>query len=297
MNKDYILNELCFDDEDRREYYEYDDIIGGRIQGLAERFMNREIPFEEAVRLARETCPDEISEHTCDLFFVLECAALLEKKYEEKAFDKELFTGVVRDIKCKIDECRKTKNVFGTFVIEWYKGFFELTRFSLGRLQYDKARCDRDWKDKDSGVIGDFTLNDGDFVLACHIPSSGPLKAESVIESLKIAYDFFGDSIKDGIMPVVCSSWLLYPDYQDVFGRESNIGNFARNFKIRKVHHSDKFTDAWRVFGMDYDNNLSKLPSETSLQKKFIEYMKTKNQFGVGRGILLFDGNRVLTRE
>ena len=297
MSKDYILNETCFDDEDRKSYHKYNEIIGDSLNDVASRFMNKEIPFEEAVKLARKTCPDDISEYTSDLFFVLECAVLLEKKYEEKNFSGEMFTGFIKDIKCKIDECKKIKNVFGTFVIEWYKGFFQLTRFSLGRLQFDKARCDQDWCDKDSGVIGDFILNEGDFVLACHIPSSGPLKEEGVIESLKAAYDFFGDEIKGGIMPVVCSSWLLYPDYQDVFGEESNIAKFARNFKIRKVQHSDRFLDAWRVFGMDYDNNISELPSETSLQKKFIEYVKTKNQFGSGRGILLFDGNKVLTRE
>ena len=146
-------------------------------------------------------------------------------------------------------------------------------------------------------TVDDFTLNKGDFVLRCHIPSGGPLKPELCRESFQIAYEFFTDRLKDGILPIVCRSWLLYPDYTDVFGENSNTVDFAKNFKIISVHETEGFDEAWRVFGVDYEGDVSKLPTDTTLQRNFIEYIKEGKAFGGGTGVLLFDGKEVLTRR
>lgn len=292
MNKDFIMNEPCFSDEDRQDYHKYKKIIGDELKPVATRFMSREISFEEALDQIHNIDFPEISRYTVDLFFVLECTAILEGLYEEEGIDKEIFKGIFTDIKCKINECRTVKKVFGTFVIEWYNGFFALTRFCLGRLQYDVAKCDQD-----AVKMHGFELKNGDFLLSCHIPSSGPLTPELCIESLKMAYRFFEDRINGGVMPVVCSSWLLYPAYREVFGKGSNTESFVRNFKITKIIEKEEFSEAWRVFEMDLDGDLSKLPCKTSLQKNFIEYIKAGNSFGGARGMLLFDGEKVLTRE
>ena len=292
MLSENIINESCFSDEDRQNYNRYKDKIGDNLTETVNMYMDRKIHMQTALDKIHDIDFGDLNEYTVDLFFVLECTHILGKKYEAEGIGREIFRYMVEDIKYKLDECIRVKNTFGTFVVDWYPGFMELTRVALGRLQYDIIEYDGECI-----TTYGFTLNKGDFALKCHIPSGGPLKPELCIESFKMAYGFFRDKLKNGILPILCRSWLLYPGYRNAFGESSNTVDFVKNFKMLSVHETEKFNEAWRVFGTDCDGDISKLPANTTLQRNFIKYIKAGRSFGGGTGIILYDGKKVLTRE
>ena len=71
-------------------------------------------------------------------------------------FDKSL-----EDMKWKMLECYEIHGVYGNFVGHWYDGFFNLTRFGLGRLQFElrpfegKEDCEVEWCTDSSGRYRD----------------------------------------------------------------------------------------------------------------------------------------------
>lgn len=292
MFSDNIINDSCFSEEDRQNYNKYREIIGNKLEGTAIQYMNKEITMQEALEIIHNLELQAVHNYTIDLFFVLACTQILKQRYEDAGIHYEIFRFLIKDIKYKLDECLQVKNVFGTFVISWYIVFLEFRRIALGRLQYDITEYS-----EETVAIGEFMLNKGDFILRCHVPSGGPLKPELCRESFEMAYAFFNDRLKDGILPIVFRSWLLFPDYTNVFGEYSNTVDFARNFKIISVHETEEFDEAWRVFGMDYEGEVSKLPIHTTLQRNFVQYIKEGKAFGGGTGVLLFDGENVLTRR
>ena len=112
-----------------------------------------------------------------------------------------------------------------------------------------------------------------------------------------MAYALFPKRVKNGILPVFCGSWLLYPDYAEVFGANSNIIKFAKDFHIFFVQIQETFRDGWRVFNTLCYDNPDLLIQSTSMQKNFVRYIKENRPFGSGTGILLFDGEKVITQN
>lgn len=289
-----LLVEIGFDEEDIKEYNKYSELDGGKIAALAKEFMNGNISYADAVEKAHES---DMHAFTADLLFVIECAPLLEPKYEEKGIVRERYIDAMRDIKYKLDECRIAKGVFGIFVVSWFEGYFNLDRMVFGRLQYGVTTYAND-----PVTIKGHNITSDEFRLACHIPSGGPLKPEMCIESFKMAYDFFKDKLKDGILVITCASWLLYPPYiGPVFPEDSNTAIFAKYFEILETNSYDQLYGGWRIFGMEYDGNVDALPADTGMRRRFIEYIKANKDnptpFGGATGVILFDGEKILTQR
>ena len=157
----------------------------------------------------------------------------------------------------------------------------------LGRLEYERVAFPfDDYK----GVV-----KKGETVYSCHIPSSGPVTRESVIESLKKAHDFFADELKDGILPVYCSSWMLYPAHCEVYAEGSNLRKFYDLFDIIAQTEDKTNHNFWRIFDVDYSpETFESAPERTTLQRSFKSYIRQGNCMGTGKGILLFDGEKIL---
>ncbi len=289
-----FLNKIGFSEEDIKEYKKYTELAGNEIPVLAKAYMDGIISYADAVEKAHTA---NIHEYTADLLFVVECAPHLREKYKKKGVVDTLYIDAMRDIKYKLDECKTSKGVFGIFTVKWFEGYFIMQRMVLGRLQYGVAVYDQE-----PAVIQGYVVNKGDFILDCHIPSGGPLKPEMCMDSFKQAYEFFKDKLKDGILVITCDSWLLYRKYiGPVFPEESNTAKFAKYFEITEEHSHDKFYECWRVFGKEYDGNPDNLSTDTGMRKRFVEYIKANKDnpapFGGATGIILFDGEKVLTQR
>lgn len=236
----------------------------------------------------REIAPEEPALVGAMLLLVMESARLRAERLEGHA--KQVFLESLIDISCKIRECMAYKKAFGIFVMNWYHGLIKNWRPTLGRLQYEVGvHTGADIR------VGDFVLREGDKKLQCHIPSMGKLTKEDCVESLKRAWVEFPEYRKDGVLPVLCHSWLFYPAYETVFGENTGVGMFRRLWHYYAVGEHEKFFDCWRVFSMDMPADLGTLPRNTGMQRRFADYMEKGGSFGDACGILLFDGEKILT--
>lgn len=214
------------------------------------------------------------SKYTIDMLLAIYACIRLRKMYAEKGYTDEFFAHNMKDLTYKLEECKKLHGIWGTFVFPWFNGFYKLERFCLGRLQYNPKPIEIDYKE----------LKKGDMVTTIHIPSSGPLTPESVQESLKTAYDFFGPNCGDRHI-FVCDSWLLYPKTCDLYSKESNMRKFYETFEVFLPRENAEDYDLWRIF-YTQTKDYKSLPRETGLQKIFYDYLNAGNHFGYGYGVI-----------
>ena len=245
----------------------------------------REI-LEELTDLARKV---GVNPYTMHLMFYMYCSRILLDKYKDSGVSLDIFWNSMFDLSCKVRECHNIYGVWGTFVGEWFPRFFTMERYGLGRLQYERVAFSND-----EYLRKGHRVQKGDIVYNIHIPSAGPLTRDKRIDSYQRAYDFFKSELGEDPLVLVCHSWLLYPDNEKFYPRNSNIIDFMHDFEIIYSEDQDSFTDAWRVFGKHYDRTVDELPTDTSLQRAYVDWIKAGNKTGMGYGILVFDGQRII---
>lgn len=217
-----------------------------------------------------------ISVYTADMLMLILAAQPLKDKYAQNGYSEELYYDTMCDLTYKLTECRKLHGVWGTFVTDWFRWFYQLKRFTLGRLQYEMRISEFDYKDK---------VKKGDKVIYCHIPSSGPITPESVTDSLNRAYDFYGC---DGELIVACSSWMLYPPHYDLFPENSNIRKFYDMFDIFSTKEMGTH-DLWRFFYKENIEDITEEDIKTRLHRNFYDFVKAGNPMGSGLGVIVYN--------
>ena len=234
----------------------------------------------------------DINPYSVDMVFLLMAATPLKYIYAARGYSFELYVETMRDLLFKLRECVDVKGVFGTFVIEWYQKFYTCERFKLGRLQFETRAypCDEPFRDM---------FKKGDAVVGCHIPSDGSLKYEDVIASLKMAYDFYPHMRKNGILPIYCHSWLMYPPYAgEVFPKGTNLYRFLKLFELVRSEVDEDYTDFFRIYSKDFcATELDSLPEDTSLRRNMKKFLADGNKMGTSFGFILFDGEKVITEQ
>ena len=90
-----------------------------------------------------------------------------KKHYEAEGISEQIWFTTMCDLKWKMLECKDVYDIWGTFVAGWLAGFFNVTRFGLGRLQFELIPFNADYT-KD-GV----TLTPESTVINVHIPRTG----------------------------------------------------------------------------------------------------------------------------
>ena len=224
------------------------------------------------------------------LAFICSAGNIFKSRYDEKGISDDIFWDCMQDIRYKAYECKKTYGVWGISCFGWYDGYFNAYRYELGRLQFEH------WSfEQESYTFGDTTIKKGDLIVNIHIPSSGPLIPEAVLDSLKRAYDFM-EYKHNNKMFLICKSWLLYPAYKNLFGENSNIRKFIDLFDIFDSVKDESFAFGYGpVFNTDKTNDISALPQDTSLQRSFVAYMKDKNaDYGRGYGMIVVEDGKII---
>ena len=236
------------------------------------------------------------NKYTVNFVLLLNCTKPLLAKYKKENIDEEIYWRSILDLKSKLIECKENYDVWGTFVEGWFRGFYTLNRFALGRLQFENSDfcCDMYVK---NGV----ELYDSDFVVGMHIPSNqGPLTYEARLDAYRRAYAFFKDKFKNPRYGIFCChSWLLYPDNQNILPENSNISDFLRDFEPLEVTWTYDFGDQWRIFGVKNDRKpVDELPQNTSMQRAYVEWFKKGKKPGHAYGIIVYDSetDTILTR-
>ncbi len=248
--------------------------------------------FEDKITALEEV--SGVHEYTLELIVLLSCAEKLYKKYIAEGIDEEIFFDTMIDLKVKNLECIENYGFCGTFVGGWFRGFYNMTRFKLGRFEYDMHKFGFSKYE----IEGDKIEKDM-FCLGMHIPSHLESLTEEIrLDSYKKAYNFFKEKFPTKYMYVLCGSWLLYPDNAKILPASSKTVEFLKDFDILQYSTQYDFGDQWRVFGIKHEKTEPKdLPRNTSMQRAFAEWLEKGNRAGSGSGVLVFDGEKVLTRQ
>ena len=235
-----------------------------------------------------------VHKYTIELFYFMYISYELRERYKAQCIDDEIFWQSMTDLRAKLVECRDVYEINGSFVASWFFGFFQMTRFALGRLQFEHAEYD----EEQPYTCGGFSLHNGDRMVGMHIPSLGPLSDENMLDAFKRAYNFpyFACAKIKGtnIMPFCCGSWLLYPPHRDFLPPHSNILKFMDCFDIVDSWDNEEFHDKWRIFAKYHTLPVDELPRDTSLRRAYADRLAEGKPVGGGWGVFFFDGEKII---
>jgi len=298
------LEKMGFSSEDAERIIELNSKYAHIIAPIVKKYtddIDTEKPFEpykdaESGNIATQRADDfikdvqtalpELDEYASRLVGWINCVPFLYETYKQIGISEELFFDTMKDFSYKLQECKTLHNAFGLFV-DWFFIIFELKAIALGRLEFEVKPFGRE-----EYSCGGYTLKKGEYTYSCHIPSSGKLTVDMCMDSFHRAYEFFKPQLKGDVIPIVSYTWLFYKPYlEKVFAEGSNLKKFADLFDIiGNFSSEDNFKDCWRIFNKKYDGTTENLPADTSLRRSFINYINNGGDFGVGYGILFYNG-------
>ncbi|MBR7110666.1 MAG: hypothetical protein IKC83_02210 [Clostridia bacterium] len=262
-------------------------------------FLNLVQAYSDNINFDYKSCMTRVSEigekvgvHEYQSKFVY-CLCLTEKMkeyYVERGYSEEFFDDNIKDFDYKLEECKLVKGIYGTFCPEWFEGHFKLTRFKLGRLQFEIKRLN----DFIPGIAqyekGDLFLDGNSPMINVHIPRSGERLDEDLVkDAFSRANTFYRREFKNRPVVFCCESWLLYPRNAELMKEGSNLKKFYDLFDIVASGEYDTYQDCWRLFDMDYTGSVDDLPGDSSLRRAYKELMKKGEKTGWGFGIHIYE--------
>ena len=227
--------------------------------------------------------PLGIHEYTGNTLLFLCMADKLRQRYSERSLPEHIFYDSMKDLTYKLEECRLVRNILGTFVPKWYPGFFKLTRFALGRLQFEIVAFKEDY------VVDGVQLPAGSKAINLHIPRTGTrLYHDLVLEAYDLAAAFYKDVFGDDPIVFTCGSWMLYPWIRTVLAPSSNMAAFYDDFTIVSWGEYEDYNQVWRLFDCTYTGDPDQLPQDSSLRRAFVQRIKQGEKIGWGKGVFIY---------
>lgn len=270
----------------RQLLYAYDRIVSN--VEAASLFQNALLAYDENIALDYQekilNPSKQIAEitkqhfYTVDLLLFICMTKHLKMLYIERGIDLQIYHDSVLDLKWKLEECKAVKGICGSFVALWFAGFFNLTRFALGRLQFELIRIPFDYEKNGVKLEKDKSV-----VINVHIPRTGtPLDKESCDKSYAQAREFFKEQVGEKAA-FFCYSWLLYPENKQILPSHTNIYRFMLEYDVVWGQENNG-EDLWRLFDTD-EKDPTKLPTNGSLRACYVEHLKKGGKVGIGCGI------------
>lgn len=224
----------------------------------------------------------DVSPYAVHMIFYILLSPKLRELYREKGISEQIWKWSMEDLRCKLMECKTVCNEWGSFVAIWFSRFFNFTLYGIGRLEFAPLHFSGEY-DKNGNV-----LHKGDFVMDVHIPSRGRLPHDEVLESYRMAAEFFAK--ETGGKPVFfCESWMLFPKHKQFLDpvKNANLLAFAADFDLTGEGESTE--DLWRIFGRDVNlsdpSDIAALPANTTLQQVYKKWLSEGNRPGWGEGV------------
>lgn len=219
-----------------------------------------------------------VQEYTAELLVYICLSKTLRERYRERGIDEAVFDNSMLDLRYKLEECKAVKGIVGSFVASWFAGFFDMTRFALGRLQFELVPFGAVYAKNGKH------LSPNSKVINVHIPRTGtPLSAEACNAAYRMAAAFFADEIR-GDIAFVCHSWLLYPENETILPAHSNIVRFMKQYDILKWGVDKHRSDLWRLFDTD-ESHPERLPTNTTARRLYAAHIQTGGKLGWGYGV------------
>lgn len=227
----------------------------------------------------------DIHEYTMALLLFLCFAERLRARYAERGLCDEVYWNSMADLRYKLEECRLVHGVVGSFVAPWFGGFFDLTRFALGRLQFEIIRTGKAF------TVGGELLPAGSPVINIHIPRTGTRLAHGeVLDAYRRAAAWFRAELGEHPTVFTCSSWLLFPWHLTVLAPTSNLAAFIGDFEIVESKDYANYHEVWRLFDCHYTGDPDALPQDSSLRRAYVDRIRSGLPTGSGRGFFRWCG-------
>lgn len=226
-----------------------------------------------------------VHKYSAELMIFILFSKHLRALYRERGISDRIWFDSMCDLKWKLWECKAVKGSWGSFVAGWFPGFFNLTRFALGRLQFEIVEFDGEYE-KDGK-----RLKKGDKVINVHIPRTlTPLDKKSRDDAYAQAAEFFSGMTDGAPIAFVCSSWLLYPEAEKILPAHSNIRGFMADYDIirSKVDEEGDYHNMWRLFDMDFTGDFKDYPEDSSLRRAYKKFLLDGNRTGSGYGVFFY---------
>ena len=226
-----------------------------------------------------------VHKYSAELLIFILFSKRLRELYKQNGISDKIWFDSMSDLKWKLWECKAVKGSWGSFVAGWFPGFFNLTRFALGRLQFEIVEFDGEYEKNGK------KLKKGDKVVNVHIPRTlTPLDKESRDDAYSQAAEFFKDMTDGAPIAFVCSSWLLYPEAEKILPAHSNIRGFMEDYDIirSKVDEEGDYHNMWRLFDMDFTGDFNDYPEDSSLRRAYKKFLLDGNRTGSGYGVFFY---------
>jgi len=225
-----------------------------------------------------------IHEYSAWLVLYVYLSKRLKEYYVENNLSLQIYDDTIQDIKYKANECKAVYGTWGVFVPYWMVGFFDLTRFGLGRLQFEIKKFNREYEK--NGV----KLGKDDNVINVHIPRTQTrLDRVSLDCAYQKAKEFFKKEFINKRTVFVCHSWLFYPKNKEVLKPTSNIYSFISDYDIIESKEYSDYSEVWRLFDTCYKGNVDDLPQDTSLRIAYADWIRNGIPTGEGYGVYVYD--------
>lgn len=223
-----------------------------------------------------------ISEYEGAMLLLLAMCKKLRERYAARGLSDELFYHTMADLRYKVVECYLLYGIHGTFVASWFWRFYKVDRFAFGRLQFEVIKLGVDCEYEGTKLSCDCNA------LNIHIPRTGTrLDHDEVLESYRLAKEFYKDFFRDQPTVFTCHTWLLYPWNETVLSPASNMYAFYKDFKIIASGDYDTYKDAWRLFDCVFDGDADKLPRDSSLRRAYADRIANGEPTGWGHGVFI----------
>ena len=288
-----FMNELGFDKEaveslsaDIEKIYANEEakaLFAGAVDDYERDIRSNYTELREAAKRAGEIVG--VHAYSAELLLFICFSKHLRELYRLRGISDRIWFDSMSDLKWKLWECKAVKGIWGSFVAGWFPGFFNLTRFALGRLQFEIVAFDGEYEKNGKA------LKKGDKVINVHIPRTlTPLDKESRDDAYAQAAEFFRNMTDGAPIAFVCSSWLLYPEAEKILPAHSNIRGFMADYDIirSKTNGEGEYGDMWRLFDMDFTGDLNDYPEDSSLRRAYKKFLLDGNRTGSGYGVFFY---------
>lgn len=259
-----------------------DPCLEGGFRGLLRLYAeDKDMDYGQALKKMTELSAEAGIHTYTGHFLMFACfSRTLREYYQKEGIEEQIWHTSMCDLKWKLDECRCVYGVWGTFVAEWFIGFFNMTRFGFRKLQFEIKPFGYHYEK--NGIV----LNPDSRVLNTHIPRTGErLDPEGVRQSYELGAAFFRERFQIDPAVFVCYSWLLFPRNKEVLSPDSNLYSFICGYDILKTEEDEDYGEVWRLFDVKYEGDVEKLPQDTSFRRAYADWIRRGEKIGCAYGV------------